>query len=322
MKHDFETIFFDSGAFTLFNRYVLKLGKRVGAHGRELAKPKIRWGEGDFSYYDLTKGSEFRKYCDSYASFIRKFSDRDMLFANVDVPSNPALTWEIQRFFEEEHGVIPIPVVHYGAPMEYVRRYVGSGKYDILAAGGLGQFITKVQYLKWGDELFTELCPESNGYMPVIKVHGFAMTSWDLMKRWPWWSVDSTVWRKAAAFGFIYVPRWNEVKQVWMFHRPPLIIAVSARSPKVKERNGHLENLDSNFRKLVMKWVDYLDLPIGSVDENGKMVEEGISSHVRVRSKANLLYFEQFRESLPEWPFPLSDFLRKKELMGRNNFGL
>src|SRR5439155_27253106 len=115
------------------------------------------------------EGSEFRRYCDRYASFMRKFNDRGILCANVDAISNPDLTWQIQRFFEEEHGVIPIPIVHYGTPMNYVDRYLQAEKYDILGVGGLGQGVSRHEYFSWADKFFTHICPESNNRKPIIK---------------------------------------------------------------------------------------------------------------------------------------------------------
>lgn len=182
-----ESIFVDSGAHTLYNLYVLGHGKRKGRTGRELAKPLVRWSQGDFTYYDLSKGSDFRRYCDRYASFMRAMKGRDLLLANVDVISNPDLTWEVQRFFEEEHGVQPVPIIHYGTEMRYVDRYLKAGKYDLLGLGGLGQGVSRHEYFSWADELFCHICPESNGYLPLIKTHGFAMTSWELMCRYPWY---------------------------------------------------------------------------------------------------------------------------------------
>lgn len=97
-----ESLFVDSGAHSLYNLHVLKMTKREGEHGRALEKPAVAWGgtdpKTDFSYYDLTKGSPFREYCDDYAKFMRKMEPYGILLANIDAIGNPDLTWEIQRF--------------------------------------------------------------------------------------------------------------------------------------------------------------------------------------------------------------------------------
>jgi len=347
-----ESIFVDSGAHSIYNLFVLKMGKRKGEHGRELAKPPVRWSQGDFSYYNLTKGSDFRKYCDSYAAFMKKMKQLgpEVLLANVDAISNPDLTWEIQRFFEEEHGVQPVPIVHYNTPMVYVDRYVQatvvnrSGsvepKYDLLGVGGLGQGVSRHEYFSWADEFFIHLCPEKNKLRPVIKTHGFAMTSWELMCRYPWWSVDSATWVKLAAYGWLYIPRWSADKG-WRYDLPPLNINFSVRppkdyeivegiipeergcSPREKERQKHFNNIPKWAQETSLRWLKHLGLEMGSVDAEGKEKVFGVASHHRARSIANLSYLKELEASRPEWPHPLSsEVVEHHAVKYRRGFGL
>lgn len=298
-----ESIFVDSGAHSLYNLEVLKLKKTKGKTGRELAKAPVRWSQGDFSYYDLRKGTPFRAYCDSYAALMKKLKDSDVIWANVDAISNPDLTWEIQRFFEEEHGVQPVPIVHFGTPMKYVDRYL-EAKYDLLGVGGLGQGVSRHEYFSWADEFFIHLCPESNKRLPLIKTHGFAMTSWELMCRYPWWSVDSATWVKLSAYGWIYIPRWSDDKG-WRFDRPPLNINFSFRSPRLEERQKHYSNVPKSAQETSDRWLKECGLEMGTVNKEGEMVEFGVSSHHRARSIANLLYLKGLEKSRPTWPHPL-----------------
>jgi len=184
-----EDIFLDSGAWALCRLHVLKQGKkaeRMGKHGRLLDEPFIRGGQGDFSYYDLKQGSPFRKYCDSYASFVHKFKDQLELFANIDAIGSPQITWDIQRFFEEEHGLRLVPVIHHGSELKWVERYIAHG-YDIVGLGGYARKIARDELIRWTDEVFIHICPKSNDYKPIIRVHGFALTAWEYMIRWPWY---------------------------------------------------------------------------------------------------------------------------------------
>lgn len=303
-----ESIFMDSGAHTLYNVHVLKSTgkqKRPGKHGRDLEAANVVWGRGDFSYFDLSKGSPFRKYCDRYASFIKKFGKYVDFFATVDAISNPDLTWEIQRYFEEEHGVQPVPIVHYGTPMEYVDRYLETGRYDFLGVGGLGQGVSRGQYYTWGDEFFTHICPASNNYLPVIKTHGFAMTSWDLITRWPWWSVDSATWVKVAAYGHIIVPRWTP-EGGFRFDRPPMTVTLSNKSPNQKEKDKHYKNARPGVKGQVRAWLNEIGIALGVEDENGEEVERGVLTHHQPRSLANIHYFQRLAASRPPWPHPLN----------------
>jgi len=318
-----ESMFCDSGAHGLYNIFVLKHKKRKGKNGRELAKPPVRWSQGDFSYYDLRAGTEFRAYCDSYASFIKKMEGRDVLLANVDAISNPDLTWQIQRFFEDEHGIQPVPIIHYGTPMSYVDRYVKAGKYDLLGVGGLGQGVSRHEYFDWADEFFTHICPKENKYLPVIKTHGFAMTSWELICRYPWWSVDSATWVKLSAYGWLYIPRWSATRQAWRYDRPPIMVNFSFRSPRKSERQKHYDNVTPEVKQTADRWLKYLGLEQGSVDAEGEMVEFGVSSHHRARSIANLRYLKELEQSRPEWPHPLDHtIVEHHSVTYKKGFGL
>lgn len=299
-----ESMFVDSGAHTLYNLFVLGLKKQIGKTGRELAKTPVRWSQGDFSYYNLDKGTPFREYCDNYARFMKQMVGRDVMLANVDAISSPEKTWEIQKFFEDEHGVQPIPIIHYGTSMKWVDRYVHAGKYDLLGVGGLGQGVSRHEYFGWADKFFLHICPKPS-LLPLIKTHGFAMTSWELICRYPWWSVDSATWVKLSAYGWLYVPRWSTKKAEWDFDSPPLMINFSFRSPRLSERQKHFKNVPSFAQDTCLRWLKYLGLEMGTVDKEGEMVDFGVSSHHRARSIANINYLKSLEESRPKWPHPL-----------------
>jgi hypothetical protein len=311
-----ESVFIDSGAFSLYAQKVLG-GKeeKIGRNGRVLAKPVIRWNPNDFSYYDLKKGSEFRRYCDSYAAFMKAMQGKGLIFANVDVILNPDLTWEVQRFFEEEHGLSPMPVVHYGTPLKYVDRYLRATviendagdigpRYDMLGVGGSAQAINRNKYLVWADELFSHVCPKSNGCLPLIKMHGFALTSWKLIRRYPWFSVDSATWIKMSAYGVVYIPRWTKEKG-FRFDRPPMIVNFSSKSPTLSKGQDHYSNAILTVRKSCDMWLEHLGLKLGSCDADGEVVELGVTSHYKMRCMANLRYLKALEASCPAYPHVL-----------------
>lgn len=276
-----------------------------GAHGlyniKVLSKAGTVWGRGDFSYYDLKKGSEFRGYLDSYAAFIKENGWALDYYATVDAISNPELTWEIQKFFEKEYDLHPVPVIHYGADMKWVQRYLDDG-YEFLGIGGLGQGVGKEEYFKWGDRLFSLLCAAPDR-LPVARTHGFAMTAWDLLVRYPWWSVDSASWIKAAAFGQIYVPRL--VKGEFSFDHPPYSITVSEKSPNRKEAGKHLMTMSPAAREAIVKWLTHCGVSLGTESQGDVVGEFGALTHHKPRALVNLLYFKALADSRPKYPYPL-----------------
>lgn len=290
-----ESIFMDSGAHSLYNLHVLKMKDRVGDHGRELDLPPVRWSQGDFSYYSLKPGSDFRAYCDRYAYFIKAFQHTGILFTTVDVISNPELTYQVQKYFEEEHGLRPVPVVHFGTPMEYVDRYL-ERRYPLLGVGGLGQGVSKGEYYAWADAFFLHICPESNQYRPIVQTHGFAMTSWELMVRYPWTSVDSATWIKLAAYGWVLVPAWSE-NRGFTYDAPPVTINASFRSPQKKIRGNHYTNLLPRERKVFDLWLETAGEKLGKQEE-GEEMEWGVNTHYVPRARANLLYLLNLQDYL------------------------
>lgn len=333
-----KTIFLDSGAYGLYNIHVRKIREpNIGKGGIELAPPKVIRGRGDFSYYSLKPGSDFRKYCDRYGRWLQKVLSMgldDLLYVNIDVITNPDMTWEVQQYLEKEYGVKPMPVIHAGTPFKYIARYLDTGRYDLIGLGGLGQNIGLETYRRWADAVFIQLCPESNKYLPIVRVHGFAMTSWEFICRWPWWSLDSATWVKLAAYGWLYISRYVEGKG-WDYSRPPLQINVSFRSPFLKKKHRHRDVIGpDDVRKLVDRWLKRCGLGEGYVEKKnvpvwdlvpeelsalhcrrfvisaptqvvGEPKEWGIQTHFGARAQANLHYFKDLEESRPKWPHPL-----------------
>ena len=314
-----ESIFMDSGAYSLYNNEVLK---KQGADGKQLAVQALGIRGKDYSFYNLAQGSPFRRYCDTYAKFIKKTQGQEVLVVNVDALQNPEVTWQVQCYFEQEHGLYPVPVVHAGEPIKYLARYLESGKHDLIGIGGLGHSISLTTYLKWADSVFGMICPASNKYLPTVRTHGFAMTSWKLICRYPWWSVDSATWVKLSAYGWLYVPRWRK-DLGWRFDRPPIQVNASFRSPMQKKTDKHIDNVSDDMRHLVARWMDRCGVVEGSVDEKGETKVWGIRSHFCARSRCNLYYFKDLEESRPAWPHPLGpEIIASNGKTHRKGFGL
>lgn len=332
-----ESVFMDSGAFSLYGLHVGGGKEKIGKTGRVLERVKgRRWGAGDYSYFNLQKGSDFRAYCDYYASFMKKMAGTDVLFTTVDAIMNPEISWDVQQYFEQEHGLKPIPVIHGGTPLRYLYRYLETGRYDMLGFGGLGHLMRVGSYTPWADSAFAAVCPKSNNYLPIARIHGFAMTSWTLMSRWPWWSVDSATWIKLAAYGWIIVPRWSAKEQRFVHDKPPYQLNMSRKPTERKTRfawregvksprqtkDRHYDNTSPAVRESADRWLAHLKVPMGSFDGDEIKVA-GATSCFRVRARVNLHYFKDFEESRPEWPHPLDNkIVEAQAVKYRKGFGL
>ena len=274
-----DSLFIDSGAFGLWARY---------AKGKSPEKT--------LEFYD---SQIFWDYVKDYADFVKRYADAIQLYANVDVFYNPKLSWKVQRVLEEM-GCHPVPVLHCGASMDWVKFYRDQG-YEYIGLGGLvNKAIPRSEKEKWISQVFTTISKPDG--TPSLKVHGFGITNFRMLRDYPWWSVDSTSWVKEAAYGGIYIPR--RTRGEFDFVRDPYVIKASGKSGKIKMLGMHLTTVTEEERSIMLAWLELIGVPMGSVDAAGEEIERGVLTHRDDRMKANLLYFEHLRRHLPDWPWP------------------
>ena len=257
--------------------------------------------------YDFYKTPEFWAYVDTYAAFVKEYAHAIDYYATVDVLFNPEMSWEVLKYMEGEHGLNPVPVIHYNTPIKWIEKHLEEG-YDYLGIGGLGQEISKSSYYGWADKVYSVIC-DPKTKLPTVRTHGFAMTAYDLLIRYPWWSVDSASWAKAGGFGRLYVPRTQSGK--WSFAKPPYNISVSGKAPSKHEQGKNLLTMTQGEQKAVRNWLDHIEVPFGSVDKDGNEVEYGVVSHHAARKIANLRFFMALVEWLPDWPWPFTGLQRR-----------
>lgn len=278
------TFFLDSGAHSLYTREVIKKKHRDG--------------------YRFYESQEFWDYVDRYANFVRHNLDCLDYYANVDAIFNPDISWRVLKYLEEKHHLRPVPVIHWNTDLKWLDKHLDAG-YDYIGLGGLGQEVTTKEYYRWADQVFQRLCPPPH-YLPIVKTHGFAMTGYNLLVRYPWYSTDSASWVKAGGYGIIMVPRWYNGQ--FDFSRKPYTIAVSSDSPAIKNGEArHYMSCSGKEKESTRRWLDSIGTPFGSVDIEGQEKEWGVVSHHAARKIANLKFFKELMDWLPPWPQP---FLR------------
>lgn len=246
----------------------------------------------------------FLRYLDAYAAFIKRYAVGIDLYANVDVISNAELTWQSQQYLEQEHKLSPVPVIHFKTDMKWLKHYLEQG-YEIIGLGGL---VKARNPTPWIDRCFHIIC-DNPKRLPSVKVHGFGISNFDAFVRWPWWSVDSTTWQAVGAFGGILVPPYVGGKP--SFKKPPYIMKVSDDSPGRKKRRQHFYNLTKTEQDIILRWLDYLNVPLGKTSPDGEILEHGVTNHHCGRRIVNLRYFKMLENSLPAWPWPFQVKQRK-----------
>jgi hypothetical protein len=136
----------------------------------------------------------------------------------------------------QNRGVRPLPCFHAGEDERYLEWYVQN--YDYITLGGMVGTSAQ-QLMVWLDRIWSRYLLDENG-KPRIKVHGFGITSIPVMKRYPWWSCDSSSWIQSAAFGAVVSPKFGAIQ-------------VSDKSPSLKDAGQHVDNMSPIHRQRIIE---------------------------------------------------------------------
>lgn len=206
IRQNGHSIFLDSGAFSMFT-----LGKTINL--------------------------------DQYAKFISKRADYLEVASNVDVigGGNELASYKNQKYLEGFKLPVPVCPVHHARDRdEWLVKYLDEG-YPYIFLGGMVPETTGY-LIDWLDHIWDKYLALPDGTARV-KVHGFGLTTFELMDRYPWYSVDSTSWVMISMFGNILL----EVEG------KPRAITFSSKSPNTKNEGKSFWSLDAVTQDHVRK---------------------------------------------------------------------
>lgn len=180
---------------------------------------KIFLDSGAFSAFSL--GTVIN--IDDYAKYIHEHWDIIDVASVLDAVGDPRATYENQRNLESLDCPV-LPCFHFGEDLKWLSYYLDN--YEHFTIGGMVP-IGNASLRKWLDRIWRSHLCDSSGASRA-RVHGFGLTSLDLINRYPWYSVDSTRWIMQAAYGAMLHPSFG----------PQLYITVSDESPQVKRKGA------------------------------------------------------------------------------------
>lgn len=205
-----------------------------------------------------------------------------------------------------------IPVFHQNDDFRWIKRYLDDGV-TYLGVSPANDRTTK-QKLRWLTDVRRHLCGRDGN--PVIRTHGFAVTSFPLMNFWRWYSVDSASWIRQAALGGVYIPDASG-----RYDKPAESINFSPRSPQQAERGKHYTTLSPSVLRRVHRYLDDIGVPLGelafeTVPEGYKLlkgelfldegkrriarrVTDGVTTNYQYRFLANAIFIKRANEALP-----------------------
>lgn len=196
---------------------------------------KIFLDSGAFSAFTMGVDVDLPKYC----RYIQENEDIIHVASVLDGIGDPQKTYENQLAMEAL-GTNPLPCFHYGEDPRWLEYYVAN--YEYITIGGMVPISTK-QLGFWLDEIWGKYLTDGAG-RPKCKVHGFGLTTIPLMKRYPWYSVDSSSWVQISGNGNILVcDEWKA-------------LPISDESPARRVKNQHYLTLTPPLREAVKKIIE------------------------------------------------------------------
>jgi hypothetical protein len=130
---------------------------------------------------------------DAYADFIKQNKQFLTVYGNLDVIGDAKGTERNQRYLESK-GLHPIATFHIGSPYSELERMVKEYKY--IALGGLVG-VPRARRILHLDKCFRIIRDK-------VKIHGFGVGDFELMLRYPFYSVDNTNWILGGRIGVVY----------------------------------------------------------------------------------------------------------------------
>ncbi len=236
---------------------------------------------------------------DEYCAFIKANIEHIEVYASLDAIPGEAgrIATETERAEAAEkswanylymvgEGLDPLPVYHYGEDPRYLKRMLDYGCNYIGIGGLVG--VSGTLRRAWLDRVF-DLITNKDG-MPLVRTHGFGMTSIPLIFRYPWYSVDSTTWIKITATGAVYLPA--QVDGQFVFDQVPSVISVSTSNDKQKQSGKGGNSLPPSTRLILDQWLA----------ECGKTYAEVASDYYH-RAVCNVIFFRKVSETKADRPF-------------------
>jgi len=102
---------------------------------------------------------------------------------------------------------------------------------------------------------------------PIIKFHGFAVTSLPLILKYPWYSIDSTSWVTFGRYGAILMPKTTLGRLD--YRKPPNVIFVSDKSTKKDIVGKHIDSVSKYERKKIKEYIEEMGFSFSKLTSDG-----------------------------------------------------
>ncbi len=234
--NDRERAIFDGMPYILDSYHYIKRQRFVDEI--RAAERQVFLDSGAFSSFASNIEVDIDAYCEyiSANTDIIKQEDGIVMASVLDAIGDAHGTYENQLYMERK-GTTPLPCFHFGEDVRYLEWYVEN--YQYLTLGGMVPISNK-QNIIWLDEIWNKYLTDGAG-RPKLKVHAFGVTSLELMRRYPWHSVDSSSAVQYSIYGHVFTTE----------HGP---VTLSEKSPARHTAGKHVENYTTLEREYMLKY--------------------------------------------------------------------
>ena len=170
------------------------------------------------------------------------------------IKKSAASSYKNQQIMKDA-GLAPIPVFHQGEEWEWLFKMMDEGETYI----GISPYLrsTDREVRRWLDDCFTRLV-DSKG-RPIVKTHGFGATGTQVMRRYPWYSVDSTTWTVAGGYGKVRIPAKGKDGKP-DFNGKSTLLHISNLDtegvPSIRAQDYDAQNLGTNDDSFQRDWIE------------------------------------------------------------------
>lgn len=206
-------------------RTPVKIMLDSGAHSFMMRHNKQQLNNPDWSFW---KTKEFKTFLEEYIKFLHTNKTSIFSYVGLDVIRNEKATREVIDYMNS-CGLYPIPVIHYGASVKTLEYYLST--YDYVGFSGLSKFLTKRRHHIYLKDMMASTI-DAHG-KPCVKMHCFALMTPERILAYPWYSYDSTTWRKMAAYGQVTIPKTG--KDGAYDYMQPVHYKISTKRKKLNE---------------------------------------------------------------------------------------
>jgi len=177
-----------------------------------------------------------------------------------------------------------VHVFHQKEDWEWLHKMMGEMDYIGISPANDHSTDSKIQWLNDCMRRVTN----QDGY-PIIKFHGFGITSIRAIINFPWYSVDSASWVLFSRYGTILVPKDDDPH----YKTSPLTIFVGQGSESRRQAGKHFDQFQPNYQNYIRSYI-----------ESQGFTFEQVSEDHRQRDLLNLCYYLNLQKERPVWPWP------------------